>query len=147
LIGQPAADGDALPVIETFKGALFDVLGDRGQVVEIVGADAANEYAGSVEWRRGQRLAIDHRGCEANARDLADAIGDILPVGQRRFQRLHQNMPVESENLVEQFLAETVHDGHHDDQRGHTEHDAKKGEAGNDGNEAFLATRPQIASR
>src|SRR3984893_17263459 len=56
-------------------------------------------------------------------------------------------MPVEAENLVQQFLAEAVHDGHHDDQRGHAEHDAEEGEAGDDGNEAFLATPPQIASR
>src|ERR1700722_3136366 len=56
-------------------------------------------------------------------------------------------MPVKAENLVQQFLAEAVHDGHHDDQRSHAEHDAEEGEAGNDGNEAFLATRAQIASR
>src|ERR1700722_1905666 len=56
-------------------------------------------------------------------------------------------MPVEAENLVQQFLAEAVHDRHHDDQRGHAEHDAKEREAGDDGNEAFLAARTQIASR
>ena len=77
--------------------------------------------------------------------DLADALGDVLPVGQRRFQRLHQQMAVEAEDLVEQFLAEAVHDGHHDDQRGDAEHDAEEGKAGDDGDEAFLATRPQIA--
>src|SRR5258708_28546891 len=55
-------------------------------------------------------------------------------------------MSVEAENLVQQFLAEAVHDGHHDDQRGDAEHDAEKGETGDDGDEAFLATCPQIAS-
>ena len=75
-----------------------------------------------------------------------DALGDVLPVGQRRFQRLHQEMAVEAENLVQQFLAEAVHHGHHDDQRGDAEHDAEEGETGDDGDEAFLATCPQIAS-
>src|ERR1700674_753428 len=56
-------------------------------------------------------------------------------------------MAVEAENLVQQFLAEAVHDRHHDDQRGDAEHDAQKRETGDDGNEAFLATCPQIASR
>src|ERR1700680_528793 len=56
-------------------------------------------------------------------------------------------MAVEAENLVEQFLAEAVHDGHHDDQRGEAENHANKREAGDDGDEAFLATCPQIASR
>ena len=78
--------------------------------------------------------------------DLADALGDVLPVGQRRFQRLHQKMPVEAEDLVQQFLAEAVHHRHHDDQRGDAEHDAEERKPGDDGDEAFLATRPQIAS-
>src|ERR1700720_1815732 len=56
-------------------------------------------------------------------------------------------MAVEAKNLVQQFLAEAVHDRHHDDQRGDAEHDAEEGEAGDDGDEAFLATCPQIASR
>ncbi len=46
LIGEPAADGDALPLVEALERALLDVLGDRGEVVEIVGADAAHEDAG-----------------------------------------------------------------------------------------------------
>src|SRR5450756_3067102 len=54
-------------------------------------------------------------------------------------------MPVEAEDLVQQLLAEAVHDGHHDDQRGDAEHDAQEGEAGDDGDKAFLATCPQIA--
>jgi hypothetical protein len=78
--------------------------------------------------------------------DLADALGDVLPVGQRRFQRLHQQMAVEAEDLVQQFLAEAVHHRHHDDQRGDAEHDAEEREAGDDRNESFLAPRPQIAS-
>src|SRR5580692_259208 len=56
-------------------------------------------------------------------------------------------MPVETENLAEQLLAEAVHDGHHDDQRSDAEHDAQKRKAGDDRDEAFLATRTQIASR
>src|SRR6476660_10597713 len=55
-------------------------------------------------------------------------------------------MAVEAENLVEQFLAEAVHHGHHDDQRGDAEHDAEERKAGDDGNETFLATCPQIAT-
>ena len=70
-----------------------------------------------------------------------------IPVGQRRFERLHQQMAVEAEDLVEQFLAEAVHHRHDDDQRRHAEHDAEEGKAGDDRDEAFLAARPQIAQR
>src|SRR5260221_9998995 len=55
-------------------------------------------------------------------------------------------MSVEAEDLVQELLAEAVHHGHHDDQRRDAEHDAEERKAGDDGNKAFLATRPQIAS-
>ena len=67
LIREPAADRDALPLVKTLERALLDVLGDRGEVVEIVGADAANENAGGVERRGSQRLAVDHRRGEPDA--------------------------------------------------------------------------------
>src|SRR3954468_813310 len=54
-------------------------------------------------------------------------------------------MAVHADDLVDQFLAEAVHDGHHDDQRRNPEHDAEERETGNDGDEAFLAPRPQVA--
>src|SRR6185437_8474392 len=147
LIGEPAADGDALALVETLERALLDVLGDRGEVVEIVGANAADQNPGCVERRGCQRLAIDNRRGEPDAGNLADAVGDVLPVGQRRFQRLHQQMSVEAENLVQQFLTEAIHDRHHNDQGGDPKHDAEEREARDDGNEAFLATRTQIAPR
>src|SRR4029078_2921742 len=80
----------------------------------------------------------DSRGCHHKSA--------FTPVGQRRFQRLHQQMPVQPEDLVQEFLAKTVHHGHHDDQRGDAEHDAEERKAGDDRNEAFLATRAQVTS-
>src|SRR6266849_7454098 len=56
-------------------------------------------------------------------------------------------MPVEARNHVKQFLAKTVHDGHHDDQRRDAQHDAEERETSDDGDESFLATCPQIAPR
>ena len=73
--------------------------------------------------------------------------GHRLIVGERRFQRLHQQMAVEAEDLVEQLLAEAVHHRHDDDQRRDAEHDAEEREAGDDRNESFLAPRPQVAQR
>ena len=78
---------------------------------------------------------------------LATRVGDRVAVGQRRFERLHQQVAVEAEDLVEQFLAEAVHHRHHDDQRRDAEHDAEEGEPGDDRDEALLAPRAQIAQR
>ena len=86
-----------------------------------------------------------HHG-EPDALHAGQTLGHFLPVGERRFQRLNKEMAVEAQNLVQQLLAEAVHDGHHDNQRRNAEHDAEERETGNDGDEAFLATRPQIAS-
>ena len=74
--------------------------------------------------------------------DLGDALGHRLVVGERRFQRLHQQMAVEAEDLAEQFLAEAVHHRHDDDERRDAEHDAEEREAGDDRNESFLAAAP-----
>src|SRR5450631_3748903 len=56
-------------------------------------------------------------------------------------------MTVEAENLVEQFLAETIHHRHHDDEGGDAQHDAEEGEPGDHRDESFLAPRPQVAQR
>ena len=37
LIGEPPADHHALPLVEAFERALLDVLGDRGELVEVIG--------------------------------------------------------------------------------------------------------------
>ena len=123
------------------------LLAIEGSLSEIAAAHAAHQHAAGVERRRCQRLAFDHRRREPTPCDLGNAIGDRLPVGQRRFERLNQQMAVEAEDLVEQFLAEAVHHRHDDDQRRHAEHDAEEGESGDDGDEAFLAPRAQVAQR
>ena len=77
----------------------------------------------------------------------ARALRHRLPVVQRRFKRLNQQMAVETEDLVEQFLAKAVHHRHHDDQRCDAEHDAEKRKAGDDGDKSLFAPRAQIAQR
>ena len=76
-----------------------------------------------------------------------DARSHLLPIGERLLQRLDQQMAIESENFVEQFLPEAVHHRHDDDERRNAEHDAEEGESGDDRNESFLAPRPQVAER
>ena len=68
-------------------------------------------------------------------------------VGERRFQRLHQQVAVEAQDLAEQFLAEAVHHRHHDDERRDAKHDAEEREGGDDRNKSFLAPRSQVAQR
>ncbi len=147
LIGQPAADRHAFGIVEALKRALLDPIADGGKPGEVVAAHAAHQHAGGIERRRGERLPLDHRRHQHHAGDLGDAVGDLLPVGERRFQRLDQQVAVEPEDLVEQFLAETVHHRHHDDERRHAQDDAQEREAGDDRNESFLAPRSQVAQR
>ena len=64
LVGKPPADGDALALVEAVERALLDVVGDRGELVQILGADAAHQHAAGVERRRRQRLALDDRSGE-----------------------------------------------------------------------------------
>ena len=46
LIGEPPPDREALPVVETFERALLEIVGDRGELDQIGGADAAHQHAG-----------------------------------------------------------------------------------------------------
>ena len=113
----------------------------------ILGAHAAHQHADALK-------ADDASACPstigAASRTPCTPLmrsATVLPVGQRRLQRLHQQMAVEAEDLVEQLLAEAVHHRHDDDQRRDAEHDAEEGEPGNDRDESFLAARAQIAQR
>ena len=114
---------------------------------EIAAANAAHQHARGVERRGRQRLPFDDRHREPDAGHLGDAVGDRLEIGQRRFQRLHKQMAVEAEDLVEQFLAEAVHHRHDDDEGRNAEHDAEEREPGDDRDESLFAPRPQVAQR
>src|SRR5262249_28586727 len=54
---------------------------------------------------------------------------------------------VEAEDLVEQFLAEPIHDRHHDDEGRDAEHDAEERKPGDHGDESFAPSRAQIPQR
>ena len=56
-------------------------------------------------------------------------------------------MTIEAEDFVEQFLAESIHHRHHDDEGRNPEHDPEEREPRNDRDESLLAPRPQIAQR
>ena len=147
LIGEPSSDQHALALVKSFERALFDVVGDRGETGEIIAADAANKHARRVERRRGQRLTLNDRDREPDAVDLGDALGHGLVVGERGFQRLHQQVAVQPKDLAQELLPKAVHHRHDDDERRHPQHNAEEREAGDDRYESFLAPRPQIAQR
>ena len=77
---------------------------------------------------------------------LGDAVGDLGVVGQRPVDRRHEDVAVDADDLVEQLLAEAVHDRQHDDERRDAEHDAEEREAGDDRDEALAPARAQVAS-
>ena len=53
-------------------------------------------------------------------------------------------MTVDPEDAAQQLLAKAVHHRHDDDQGGHPQGDAEQGEAGDDGDKAFLAAGAQV---
>ena len=74
---------------------------------------------------------------------MRSATGGV--VGQRRVDRLNDEVAVEAEDLVDQLGAEAVHHRHDDDQRRDAEHDADEGEAGDDRDEGLAAAGAEIA--
>ena len=82
LVGEPASDCDSLPVVEAFERALPDVVGDRGELLQIGDAHAAHQHAGGVERRGRERLALDDRRRQPDALH-GDTRSPPVPVGQR----------------------------------------------------------------
>src|ERR1019366_5993890 len=102
------------PSVEAAECALLHVIDDGRQQYLVLQADAADQHTAGVERRGRQRLAFHDRRRQPDAFDAGDARGNVFPIGERLFQRLDQQMAIEAENLVEQFLAKAVHYRHHD---------------------------------
>ena len=145
-VGKAAPDGDALPVLELVEGALPQVAGDVLDLAQIFRPDAAHEDAAAVILRGAEGLSFDERDGALDTRHRRDAGRDLRVIGERTFQRRDEDMAVDAHDLVEQLLAEAVHDREHHDQRRDPEHDAEEREAGDHRDEAFPPARAQVAS-
>ena len=139
------ADGDAVRLIEAFEAAELDVVGDERRVLEVFLANAAQGPAQRLDGGGDHHLAFYDRHGVDNARHGRNHLGHGVVVGELLAHLVDDDMAVEPQNLLEEILAEAVHDGHHDDERGDTQHDAEERHDGGDRNEAFLAARTQIA--
>ena len=147
LVGEPAADHDALAFVEALERALADIAGDRPEPDEVLGAHAVHQDAVRFV-RRGRKRLADHQRCrQGHAGNLRNPVRHRIPIVERGFERLDQHVAIKAEDLVEQLLAKAVHHCEHDDERGYAQQDADEGEAGNDRDESFLAPRPQVAQR
>ena len=78
---------------------------------------------------------------------VATRLRHRVVVVERPADLVDDDVAVEPEDLGEQLVAEAVHHRHDDDEGGDAQHDAGEREAGDDGDEAFLAARPQVAAR
>ena len=122
------------------------VVPDQFELAEIVAADAAHQRTGAGgRAAGGEHLPVDQRDRVSDALDAGNAAGDLLVVVERAVDRRHHDMAVDAEDADQQFGAETVHDRHHDDQRGDAEHDAGKRDRRDHRDEGLLAARPEIA--
>ncbi len=57
---------------------------------------------------------------------VANALRDLVVVGEIALDRLHDDVAVDPEDLVEELGAEAVHHRHHDDERRDAEHDSEE---------------------
>ena len=147
LVGKSAADGDALALVESVERALLDVVGDRTELGKVGAPNAAHQHPVGVEWRRRQRLAFHHRCRKAHALHLRYAHRHLIPIGERRIDRLDQHMAIEPENLVKQLLAEAIHHRHHDNEGRHSNGEAEERDRGDERNKPLAPPRAQIAHR
>ena len=147
MFGKLGADRHALAGIKAVERALDDVPLDSGQALEIAPANAAHQHAGRAIGGARERLALDQRQRQSDARNLADPLSHRIIVGERRLDPLQEHVAVEADHLVHEIVAKAVHHRHDDDQRRYAEHNAKEREAGNDGDRALGVARAKVAKR
>ena len=143
---QPAPDSNAPARIKTFKATENDVVGDERQSLKPLLRDAAHDTAERLRRRGQHHLAFDQRHDGLHARRRCQALRKVRVIVERSGSGhlVDDDVPVEAKDLLEELIAEAVHDGHHDDQRGNTEQDADEREARDDGDETFLAPGAQV---
>jgi hypothetical protein len=88
---------------------------------------------------------FDHWNCTYNTGGLLRLRNDIAPIGETPPIALHHRMTIKSDRLVKQFGPKTIHDTHHNDQHGHTQHHGDEAKTGDKEDEGFSAARQQIA--
>src|SRR3546814_9163878 len=88
---------------------------------------------------------LDLRGHHDDAVDGADALGEVVVAVDPRLVGEHREMAVHTEDLRQQLLPEAVHYRHDDDEGGDADGDAEHREGGDDGDEALLPARAEIA--
>ena len=147
LVREALADGQPLPVSKPSSVPERMLWLTEGSPRRSFSVSPRTQHAGGAELRGCQRLPFHQRHRQAHAVELGDALGHLLEVGQGAFQRLHQHMAVEPEDLAQQLLAKAIHHRHDDDEGGHPQGDAQEGKPGDDRDEAFLAPRPEVAQR
>ena len=147
MLGELGADRHALAGVEAVERALDDMALDARQARQIAAANAAHQRARRAIGRARERLALDQRQRQRDARNLADALGHRIVVGERRLDPLQEHVAVEADHLVHEIVAKAVHHRHDDDQRRDAEHDAKEREAGDDRDRALGVARAKIAKR
>src|SRR4051812_33820204 len=93
--------------------------------------DAAHHNAGRKAAFGNEALALDNRRDILNFTERTDFGREIIVIVKRTVQRIDIHVTVEAENAAEEFLTETVHHRHDDNERRNAEHNASEGETRN----------------
>src|SRR5947207_814870 len=145
ILRQITADNHDILAAEAVQATGQHMIGDGRTRLDVFGTNAANGDAGRTPLAGHHHLALDDGIGGFHHGHAAHGLGQHLIVGKRPLARLDGEVTVEAQDLREHFMAEPVHDGHDDDQGCDAQHDAEERENGDDGDEAFLAPRAQVA--
>ena len=122
------------------------LLGDDGELAEIVAADAAHQGARPCPDRTGgQHLPVDQRDRVFDAGNAIDPLGDRFIVLERHVDRLHDEVAVDAEDAGKKLGPKAVHHRHDDDEGRDPEHDAEEGDRGDHRDHRLLAPRAKVA--
>ena len=146
-IGEPRTDGDAVGLVEVDERAVADIARDGFQVAQILRSQAPHDDARRVGLRRHHHLPFDHRQRNLTPGTALSRSAVSTKSLKGRASGLTITWPLRPRILIEQLLAEAVHDREHDNQGRDAERDAQHAEEGDDGYAAFLAASAQDSGK
>ena len=136
-LSQARANGDGFRLAQISQIAFNNIALQAGQLLQFFNRQAAQQNTARRIARRQHGLPVHQRRCQHHALDLLQPCRQCLAIDKTRFIGANGGVAVNAQYPVEQIGAKTGHHSHHDNQRRDPQHNAQKGNTGDDGNKAL----------
>jgi hypothetical protein len=132
------------PAFKVVETTALQVMLDNGDLFFGLRLDPGHHGATDQTGRRQHSLKLAERRCTASTLRVAPRdLGHLFPVAKRLIG-IERGVWHHAKNAAFQLSVETVHDGEHGDQHGHSQHQPENGRQGDEGDEVITALGSRV---